>query len=132
MVSNYEIKLTLDALQMRIQLLEAKINSLPEIFSKAMVQHIKTLSFKVSDSKPLGYLNVAEQKTLEVLGAMENPLTASEVAAITGRARAVESMYLNELHRRDVILKERKGRRVIFTLKDEYCAEDLCKKPRRG
>ena len=120
MVSNYEIKLMLDTLQIEIKLLEAKIDAIPQIFSKAMIQHMKTLSFKVSDSKPLGHLNVAEEKTLEVLRAMQNPLTASEVAAITGRARAVESMYLNELHRRGVILKERKARKVFFVLKEEY------------
>jgi len=120
MVSNYEIKLMLDALQMRIGLLEAKINAIPEIFSKAMIQHMKTLSFKVSDSKPLGHLNVAEEKTLEVLRTMQDPLTAGEVAAITSRARAVESMYLNGLQRRGIVTRERKGRKVFFVLKEEY------------
>ena len=121
MVSNYEMKLALDALQMRIGLLEAKVDAIPQIFSKAMIEEMKTLSFKVSDSRPLGHLNLAEEKTLEVLRAAQDPLAASEVAAVTRRARPVESMYLNGLARRGIVTRERKGRNVIFTLKEEYC-----------
>jgi hypothetical protein len=68
----------------------------------------------------LVYLSVAEQKTFEVLKSLEKPATAQEVAALTGRARAVESMYLNGLFRRNMVLKGRDRRRQYFLLKREY------------
>jgi transcriptional regulator with AAA-type ATPase domain len=41
-------------------------------------------------------------------------VTAEEVAKVTGRARAVESCYLNQLVNQTIIWKERKGRAVYF------------------
>jgi len=41
--------------------------------------------------------------------------TAEEIATVTGRARAVESSYLNQLVRMGYIKKYRKGRRVLFS-----------------
>lgn len=40
--------------------------------------------------------------------------TASQVATITNRARAIESSYLNHLQIMAVISKKRKGRQVYF------------------
>lgn len=40
--------------------------------------------------------------------------TASEIAAITNRARAVESAYLNQLVIMTVVSKKRKGRKAYF------------------
>jgi hypothetical protein len=66
------------------------------------------------------FLSVAEQKTFMVLKSLTKPATAQEVAEITGRARAIESMYLNELFRRNMVLKGRDGRKQCFLLKGEY------------
>jgi len=97
-----------------------RYHSVAEFLSEALLQQLKTLSFRVTDSEPIGCLNVAEQTNLQVLRTVQDQVKAQEVAAITGRARAIGSVYLNVLHRRAVVLKERKGRRVIFTLKEEY------------
>jgi len=43
--------------------------------------------------------------------------TADEVASVTGRERAVESSYLNQLVRMGYVRKRRDGRRVVFTVR---------------
>ncbi len=45
--------------------------------------------------------------------------TASEVAKITGRGRAIESHYLNTLVRMGYIKKKRVGRRVIYEIAEK-------------
>ncbi len=57
------------------------------------------LSLKVTDPAVATLaLSVAENKTLETLrGLSGERVTADGVAVMTGRARAVESMYLNGL-----------------------------------
>jgi len=42
--------------------------------------------------------------------------TANEVAKVTGRERAVESAYLNQLARMGYVKKKRAGRKVVFTV----------------
>ncbi len=42
--------------------------------------------------------------------------TAEEVAAVTGKARAVESAYLNQLMTMKIVLKDRKGRKAFFSV----------------
>ncbi len=41
--------------------------------------------------------------------------TAKEIAKRTGRARAVESSYLNQLERMGFLKRERRGRTVYFS-----------------
>jgi DNA-binding transcriptional ArsR family regulator len=43
--------------------------------------------------------------------------TASDVATLTGKARAVESAYLNQLLRHGRVYRTRKGRRCFYALK---------------
>ncbi len=43
--------------------------------------------------------------------------TADDVAEITGRERAVESGYLNQLVRMGYIKKKRVGKKVVFTVR---------------
>jgi predicted transcriptional regulator len=121
MVSNYEVSQALERLIKNIHALQVKIDLLPKLLSKQTVEDLKTLSFRAtSSSGSTVLLSIAEHKTLEVFKDLKNPMTAGEVATITGRARAVESMYLNVLHRRGMLLKERQGRRAFFTLKEDY------------
>ena len=42
--------------------------------------------------------------------------TAEDVAAATGKARAVESAYLNTLELMHIVQKTRKGRKAFFTV----------------
>jgi len=121
MVSNYMVSQALERLIKNVHILQVKIESFPNVLSKQLVMDLKTLSFRAtSSSGSLVLLNVGEQKTLEVLKSSKDPVTANEVAATTGRARAVESLYLNVLHRRGVVLKERQGRKAVFALKEEH------------
>jgi hypothetical protein len=111
----------LERLIKNVHMLQVNIDLLPNVLSKQLVMDLKTLSFRAtSSSGSLVLLNVGEQKTLEVLKSSKDPVTAYEVAATTGRARAVESLYLNVLHRRGVVLKERQGRKAVFALKEEH------------
>jgi len=121
MVSNYMVSQALERLIKNVHMLQVNIDLLPNVLSKQFVMDLKTLSFRAtSSSGSLVLLNVGEQKTLEVLKSSKDPVTAYEVAATTGRARAVESLYLNVLHRRGVVLKERQGRKAVFALKEEH------------
>jgi hypothetical protein len=120
MVSNYEISEALKRLNKNVQVLHVKVDSLPSILRDQFLEEVRTLSFKaVSPSACAVLLSVAEEKTLEVLKGLDSRwVTADEVSFLTKRARAVESMYLNGLHRRKFVLKERQGRKVIFRLKE--------------
>jgi hypothetical protein len=42
--------------------------------------------------------------------------SADEVAAVTGKARAVESSYLNQLAVMHIVRKEHRSRRVFFSV----------------
>ena len=42
--------------------------------------------------------------------------TATEVSAITGKERAVESAYLNQLVVMQIVRKERQDRKAVFTV----------------
>ena len=42
--------------------------------------------------------------------------TASELSAITGKQRAVECAYLNQLVVMQMVRKERKDRKAVFTI----------------
>jgi len=120
MVSNYMVSQALERLIKKVHMLQVRIDLLPSVLSKQFVMDLKTLSFRATSSSGSTILvNVGEQKTLEVLKGLKDPVTAYEVAAMTGRARAVESLYLNVLHRRGVVLKERQGRKAVFALKEE-------------
>ncbi len=120
MVSNYEISQALQRLTKNVQVLQAKVDLLPGILSNQLLEEVRTLSFRaVGPSACAVLLSVAENKTLEVLKGLDGRwVTADEASFLTKRARAVESMYLNELHRRGFALKERQGRKVIFRLKE--------------
>ncbi len=42
--------------------------------------------------------------------------TAEDIAGCTGKARAVESAYLNQLTTMKIVLKDRKGRKAWFAV----------------
>lgn len=121
MVSNYDLFRGLNQILRSLQELETKIDNMPSLMSEALKEKIKGLSFKAADfTQSLVMLSVAEQRTSEALKGLTEPIAADEVASMTHRARAVESMYLNGLHRRDMVVKERRGRKTFFILKGEY------------
>ena len=124
MVSNYEVSCALERLAKDVKILGAKIEMMPGNLTGQLIEQIKGLSFRAGADLPsLLMLSVSEQKTLTVLRGGRASVTACDVAVASHRARAVESMHLNELYRRGIVLKERRSRQVFFTLKEEYRAE---------
>jgi hypothetical protein len=122
MVSNYELSCALERLSKDVKALAVKIEGMPDLLSQQLIEKIKSLTFRAGANLPsLLMLSVAEQKTLEVLKGIKDFVTADDIATVTHRARAVESTYLNGFHRRGMVLKERRNRRVFFSLKEEYC-----------
>jgi hypothetical protein len=121
MVSNHDIILAFHKILEKLGTLEVKINLLPEVMGRELLSGIKDLTFRATSIVPTFLtLNVAEERTLEILKSLNCPATADEISSLSHRARAVESMYLNGLHRRDMVLKERRGRKAFFILKGEY------------
>lgn len=117
--------MTLERILKKLSDLEDEVDLLPETIGESVLQEIKGLSFAATNFVPrLLMLSVAEQRTLAVLKTLSHPATADEIALLSHRARAVESMYLNGLHRRDMVLKERRGRKACFILKEEYRVHD--------
>lgn len=85
------------------------------------IRRVDRFMFGVRGQVPsLVFLSVSERKTLDVLKTLRVPATAEEIAGVTGRARANESMHLNQLFRRNMVLKGRSGRKEYFLLKGEY------------
>jgi hypothetical protein len=121
MVSNRDIILAFQKILEKLGTLEVKINLLPEVMGRELLSGIKDLTFRATSIVPTFLtLNVAEERILEILKSLNCPATADEISSLSHRARAVESMYLNGLHRRDMVLKERRGRKAFFILKGEY------------
>jgi len=124
MVSNYEVSCALERLTKDVKVLGAKIEVMPGNLTGQLIEQIKGLSFRAGADLPsLLMLSVSEQKTLTVLRGGRGPVTACDIAVASHRVRAVESMHLNELYRRGIVLKERRNRQVFFTLKEEYRTE---------
>jgi hypothetical protein len=127
MVSNYEISRALEKVLQNVKTLEAKVDLLPGVLGKQFLQDITSFTLTLKPVTPSGgvvLLSVAEGRTLEVMKSLgTRSVTADEVSVLTKRARAVESMHLNVLHRRGLVLKERKKRKALFTLKEEYRSE---------
>jgi DNA-binding transcriptional ArsR family regulator len=125
MVSKYELSLALEKLIKSVQALEEEVDLLPVVLSAQLMENLKTLSFRVTNpAVSTATLSISEDKTLQVLkGLPGQDVTAKDVALITKRARAVESMYLNCLNRRGIVIRERRGRIVFFTLRGECSAE---------
>ena len=76
--------------------------------------------------KTLASLPEHLRKTAEII-AIIGEATAEQVAAKTGRTRAAESDYLNQLADRGFLKKERKGREVFFRVFTLYTVCPGCK-----
>jgi DNA-binding transcriptional ArsR family regulator len=72
--------------------------------------------------KPV-YLSTGIQTTIDALKSFSGPTSAEQVAKITKRSRAVESLHLNELYRTGLASKGKRSRVRVFMLKEEYRAK---------
>jgi DNA-binding transcriptional ArsR family regulator len=102
----YRVKLLFEAIMRKVESVDDKISTL--------TQQVKT-------PLPLQtvYLSVSIQATYNALKTFNGPASAEQISAVTGRARAVESMHLNELWRMGFVEKERQGRKCFFRVKDD-------------
>jgi len=95
-VKSFEFRAFFEKILQKLDIIDAKVTTMPQV------------QVQVSN-KFLG--------TLSALQKLDRPATATEIAQITGRARAFESKNLNELWGRGILIKQRLGRRQLFSLK---------------
>ena len=102
----YRVKLLFEAIMRKVENVDDKVS--------ALIQQVK-----VPPPLQTVYLSVCLQRTHDALKTFDKPVTAKQVSMVTGRARAVESMHLNELFRMGLAEKEKQGRKRVFSVKIE-------------
>jgi predicted transcriptional regulator len=96
MPTNREVRLAFEKILSRLDIIDAKVSGMPQV------------QVQVSEKSLI---------TLMALEKLNRPALASEVAGITGRARAFESKILNELWSKGILIKTKDGRKRVFQLK---------------
>ena len=106
----------LDSLSMRVE----KLIKIQESFLEGLKQKDKGLALDEIplDVATLLYLPDHLRKTALAISELKKA-TASEVSEKTGRVRAAESDYLNQLVSQGHLKKERKGHDVYFYIEEE-------------
>ncbi len=118
-----ELKHRQDVLYQQLSTLEKKT------LGKLDALHLNQGSVPILDTLDILHLPKHLQDTYKALLSTErSKATAEMVAEITGKARAVESDYLNQLHTMGFVRKCREGRKVFFEIpsvnKDIYTMEE--------
>jgi hypothetical protein len=110
----FQIKLLLQKILCKLETVDSRLRALSEDvkLTRGPVQTI--------------YLSTALQTTVNALKTLGGSATAMQVAAVTVKARAVESLYLNELFRTGMALKRRQGRAKVFILREDVETERVC------
>ncbi|MCD6278139.1 MAG: hypothetical protein J7J11_00480 [Desulfurococcales archaeon] len=103
-----------------------KLDKIIELLEKLVQRVPQTLRSvaDVEDALRTGIIDVVTllsvpdhlRKTLIALAKLGGEATSEDVAKYTGRARAVESAYLNQLATLGYVIKRRKGRKVYFII----------------
>lgn len=93
-----------------------------EMVAERQEELIERLRTEEGELKALDVLSLLElpdhlRKTAMALARMGEG-TAKDVARVTGRERAVESAYLNQLARMGYVRKRRVGRKVVFSTRE--------------
>ena len=102
----YRIRLLFEAIMRKIESVDDKISAL-------------TQQVKAPPPLQTVYLSVSIQATYNALKTFNGSASAEQIAAITGRARAIESMHLNELFRMGLVEKEKQDRKRVFRVKND-------------
>jgi len=99
-------------LEKHIEALESRILKL-ELSSSSQI-----------DDKMAVFLNVPDsiRKSLFAVSKLES-CTADEVSSITGRHRSIENKYLNELYRAGWLERNRKGKKIYYSMRNRSLAE---------
>lgn len=85
----------------------------------AILDQLEELNAQL-DASPQVFVSITHEESLTLvhLKYLGGTAEASEVAKLTGRARATESHILNNLVRRGICIKRKVGKKVYFTLKE--------------
>jgi len=110
-----ELKAISSKLDKIVDLLEAIRKSLPLSYRK-VAEVEDALSTGIIDAVTLLSVPDHLRRTLVALAKLGGEATSEDVANATGRARAVESAYLNQLATLGYVIKERRGRKVYFII----------------
>ena len=126
-VSNEELKSKIDELSEKIEMIGKQLRSFEEKFDRLKLSDLSKSSAKddveieEQDELEEDFLTpnelMYENEAIRNTGMNLIPLriaTAGEIAIRTGKDRAVESMYLNDLWNRNKIRKLRIGRKIYF------------------
>lgn len=100
MPTNREVNLAFQKILSKLDVIDAKVSAMPQV------------QVQVSDKFLV---------TLTALKKLGRPATATEIASITLRARACESKNLNELWGRGLLIKQRQGRKQLFSSRASNC-----------
>lgn len=110
-----ELKAISSKLDKIVELLEAIRKGLPLSYRK-VAEVEDALSTGIIDAVTLLSVPDHLRRTLVALAKLGGEATSEDVANATGRARAVESAYLNQLATLGYVIKERRGRKVYFII----------------
>ncbi len=110
-----ELKAISGKLDKIVELLEAIRKGLPLSYRK-VAEVEEALSTGIIDAVTLLSVPDHLRRTLVALAKLGGEATSEDVANATGRARAVESAYLNQLATLGYVIKERRGRKVYFII----------------
>ncbi len=110
-----ELKAISSKLDRIVELLEAIRKGLPLSYRK-VAEVEDALSTGIIDAVTLLSVPDHLRRTLVALAKLGGEATSEDVANATGRARAVESAYLNQLATLGYVIKERRGRKVYFII----------------
>jgi DNA-binding transcriptional ArsR family regulator len=102
----YRVRLLFEAIMRKVENVDDKVSAL-------------TQQVKAPPPLQTVYLSVSIQTTYNALKTFNVPASAEQISEVTGRARAVESMHLNELFRMGLAEKEKQGRKRVFSVKIE-------------
>lgn len=102
----------------RIKRIEERLDALERIIKIIEPPTTRKPSPSLS-MKALLALSGSLQKTMLAIQELEEA-TSTGVAEKTGRARSVETIYLNQLTRLGYLNKERRGRKIYFTVLEYY------------
>jgi DNA-binding transcriptional ArsR family regulator len=91
---------------------------------EARVLKLELSSSSHVDDKMAIFLTVPDsiRKSLFAVSKLES-CTADEVSSITGRHRSIENKYLNELYRAGWLERDRKGKKIYYSMKSRSISE---------
>lgn len=109
-----------DDVRKRLARIEERLDLLERLLARAgMLDERSTLRELSPSIKDLLNLPDTLRRTLLALQSL-GEATSEEVAEKTGRTRSIETVYLNQLNRLKYVARNRRGRKVYYTVARYY------------